>query len=209
MFEHNVARGASTDLMQLFASVWGDLAAPGTGWSGTERVAIASAARAARTGESEAPPVLPDDAVEAVSFVAARPAQVSEAWVRGMVSSLGETRYVELVGIVAVLACVDTVTQLLGAGLERLPEPLPGNPTPDGPNPRLKRRSSWVAMDGPPMPRWALTAAPRVQATVNRLLDRLYMTGEDMRSNDPVRGLTRTQVETVVVAVSHSNECFY
>lgn len=209
VFDGMVQGGVPADLRSLFCSTWTDLASPGSGWTGTERVAIASVARAARVGDQLPVTRLPHAALEAVSLVSARPAHASEPWVQQAVSSLGQTQYVELVGVVAIVAGVDTVTELLGIGLEPLPEPLPGDPIPDRPNPRLKRRSAWVAMTGPPLPRHALTAAPSMQAVANRLLDRLYMSSEELRSNEPVRGLSRWQMEIVILSLSLSNECFY
>ena len=64
-------------------------------------------------------------------------------------------------------------------------------------------------MTGPARPRYALSAAPMAQAMVTRLLDRLYMTSNDLGGTSLIRGLTREQMEIVILKVSHSNECFW
>lgn len=114
-----------------------------------------------------------------------------------------------LLGIVAQVTAVDTVTRLLWGGLEELPAPRPGEPIAEDPGPRLKRRSAWIAMTGPPVPRFALSAVPSSQAMVNRLLDRLYIPKGEMEGRGMVRALHRAQMEVVVVSVSLANECFY
>lgn len=64
-------------------------------------------------------------------------------------------------------------------------------------------------MSGPPLPRHALSAVPHSQATVTRLLDRLYMSKEDLHTATQIRGLTREQMEMVIIGISLANECFY
>lgn len=197
------------DLGPLFAATWDDLAAPGMAWSGRERVDIAAVARAARRREPSPEVPLPPAAIEASQRVAAEPSTLSQEVVHRLVDALGELRYVELVGVVATLAAVDTFTQLVGDGITPLPQAVPGEPTPPGTIDGLKRRSAWVSMAGPPRPRFSLSAAPLSQTTFNRLLDRLYMDREELHGTGPVRGLSRSQMELVILSVSHSNECFY
>ncbi|HEY5890248.1 MAG TPA: hypothetical protein VIW94_06080, partial [Acidimicrobiia bacterium] len=121
---------------------------------------------------------------------------------------IGETRYVELVGVVAAVTGVDIITQFLGAQTVPLPTPNPGGAV-SKTNPNARTSKSWVKMEGPPLPSNALSAVPATQATANRLLDRLYMTGEDHQDPGPIRGLSRVHLELVATVVSHSNQCFY
>lgn len=202
--------GIDADLPELFADVWEHVARPSAGWSGQKRTALAAAARAARWGTAMPDAGLTPVALEATQMAAAAPWRADAQRVGRFVAELGESRYVALVGLVSCVVAIDTVTQLLGCGVETLPSPQPGDPVPENPGPRLRRRSAWVAMTGPPVPRYALSAVPSAQRTANALIDRLYMTPAQQEDGlGVVRGLTRPQVEIVVVAVSLGNECFY
>jgi len=200
-------RPVPRDLAQLFARTFEDISSPGNGWNGAERVAMANISR--RGTVPDAADLLPSAAVDAATLISGGQATATKEQVSGTVSAIGDTRYAELVGIIATTKAVDTITVLLGHGVEALPEPQPGEAVTDRDNPRLKRRSAWVAMSGPPLPRHALSAAPSIQATVTRLLDRLYLPADDLGSDGPVRGLTREQMEILILKVSHSNECFW
>jgi hypothetical protein len=199
------------DVVPIFRQTWQDLASPGTYWTGAERVGIAAVARGARAGRFLADGELPTAAVAAAATLAAAPSEVDQDWVETATSALGEGRYVELAGVVACLMAVDTILALGGSAEEPLPEPLPGAPTGRRPVRGLKKRSAWVSMAGPPLPRFSLSAVPATQRTMNRLLDRLYfdMNVDAARSARQVRGLSRVQMELVILAVSHGNECFY
>ena len=61
----------SPELKQLFARIWGHIAAPGTWWTGPERVTIAGLARANRSGDSDRGSALPAAANDAVALLAA------------------------------------------------------------------------------------------------------------------------------------------
>ncbi len=195
------------DIAPLFTSTFEDIASAGNAWTGAQRVAIAQVARAGRTAEHAGS--LPDKAVDAASLIATAPHTVNESWTRDTMSAIGDTRYVELIGVTVATHAIDIITVMLGCNVEALPEPKSGEVVPAADNPRLKRRSAWVPMAGPPKPRFALSAAPLTQATVTRLLDRLYPPVKEGGNDGPVRGLTREQMEIVALKVSHSNECFW
>ncbi len=189
------------DVAALFDGFWRRLASPGPGWSGVERVAIAATARG---GDGR----LSATAVEAARTIASSPGSLTRQTVRRFVDDLGESRYVELAGVVACLSAVDSLTGMLGAGAAPLPEPLPG-PATGGTRPRrLRSDVGWVAMAFPPVPRNAFSAVPEVAATMSRILDRLYMPSRQ-RWEPVVRHLTWEQMEIIVVAVSLANRCFY
>lgn len=200
-------RPVPRDLAPLFSRTFEDISAPGNGWNGAQRVAIANITRARTVPDSAG--LLPSAAVHTATMISGTQAMPTEDRVRETVSTIGDTRYAELVGIVAAMKAVDTITVLLGHDVEPIPDPQPGDTVPDQANPRLKRRSAWIEMSGPPLPRHALSAAPGIQATVTRLLDRLYVSADDLGNDDPVRGLTREQMEIIILKVSHSNECFW
>jgi AhpD family alkylhydroperoxidase len=198
----------SPDLEPLLRSTWSGIAAPGWGWTGSERLAIAAATRETR-GLASSQVDLPEEALHAVAIIAREPATVDEMMVRDVVGKIGLVRYVELVGVASIVVGIDTMTSLLGLGIEELPEPIRGGLVKNHRVRNLKLRKAWVPTTGLPLPRLALSAVPPVQKLANQILDRLYMDPDQSRHAESVRGLTPTQMELVVVTVSHGNKCFY
>ncbi len=195
---------------QLFLRTWSHIAAPGTWWTGPERIAIAHLARANRRGSEDRDPLLPAAANDAVARLAATPATTTRVWVDAVVDGIGLGRYIELVGIVSEVVAIDTVTRLLGCDLESLPTPLPGTPSHDPVPAAVKKRSAWVAMASPPIPPNVLAAVPAAQRTMIDLTEALYMTGPEMADPNITKdGLHRTQIELVATTTSLANECFY
>jgi hypothetical protein len=197
-----------SEIAEAFRRDWQRLGAPGTWWSGQERVAIAEATRRVRLGES---PVsdLPRAGLEAIEVLSARPAQTSKGWVEHVVSDLGEERYVEIIGVVSRTTAVDTFTRLVGSDLEPLPEPVDGEPS-RLPAEGVDRGKTWVPAGRFPIPPTVLALVPDEVVAQNDLSDLLYMTGEEMADPDWSRGgLHRTQAELVASATSFVNECFF
>lgn len=134
------------DLAEAQVAAWAEIAAPGTWWSGRERVAIAAETRhaagcrlcAARkdalspslvAGDHESLGALPAPAVEAIHRIRTDPGRLGHGWYRGIIESgLDEERYIELVSVLAVTVAVDTFR--LAAGLDPWPLPTPGPGTP-------------------------------------------------------------------------------
>lgn len=125
---------------------WDELSQPGTWWDAAAKGAIAEVARAAivRHDTPQEPADLPASARDAATRIAATPADPDEAWVRGVCDAIGETRYVELTGIVARVVAVDTFQRLLGRDVIPLPEPRPGEPTHETPPKGARRNRTWV-----------------------------------------------------------------
>lgn len=197
------------EVTEALAATWRDIAGPGDAWTGSERVAIATVARAARS-RSPLPEVsLPPAAVAAAQRVAATPGGGSRNEAIGYVEALGETRYVELVGVVACLVAVDVFTRLAAGEVAPLPEPREGRPSPPAEISRLKQRGAWVPTAGPRGPEHAVSAAPAIQRTVNGLIDALFMPHDTADRLGRIRGLARIQAELVILSVSLGNECFY
>jgi hypothetical protein len=130
---------------------WERLAAPGVWWTGTEKVAIAAEARAARTcalcrerkaalspyavaGEHAATAVLPAPAVEATHRIASDPGRLTRAWYeKTLAAGLSDAHYVELLGVVVTLVNLDALHRALGVAPEPLPEPRAGDPSRERP----------------------------------------------------------------------------
>lgn len=199
-----------SEVRDLFTRTWRQIAAPGTWWTGPERIAIAQLARNHRRGNATRDPLLPEAGNDAVALLAARPAITTQGWVETMVAALGLGRYVELVGIVSNVVAVDTVTRLVGCELEPLPDPLPGAPSGESAPARVSKRAAWIAMGSPPVPPNVLAAVPEAQRSMIDVTEGLYMTGAEMADPDiTISGLHRTQIELVATTTSHGNECFY
>ena len=125
---------------------WLRLAAPGTWWTGAERVAIAAEVRNARTcrlcsqrkvalspytlrGDHDSQGDLAQPVVDVVHRIVTDAGRLKESWVRSTVTSgVTEEQYVEIVGIVALVTALDTFDHALGRALRPLPASVPGEP---------------------------------------------------------------------------------
>jgi len=127
---------------------WQYMAEPGSWWTGSERVAIAAASRAARdcalcaerkaalspnavSGvHDSAGGVLSEKVVDAVHRITTDPARLTRTWVESLIDEdpFSYGHYVEMVSLVVNLISIDTLHIALGLPLEPLPEPQPGDP---------------------------------------------------------------------------------
>lgn len=195
---------------EMFRDTWRGIAAPGTWWTGAERVAIATVARSNRAGETLRDASLPEAANDAVALLGATPAHTTREWVERVVSEIGEPRYIELVGITVRVIAIDTVTGLLGCELEPFPDPRSGEPSHELPGGRLRKGKAWVHMVGVGEPTNTLSAVPAERTATTNLTNFLYMTGPQMGNPDIVQsGLHRSQIELVAATTSYANECFF
>ena len=137
--------------------------APGTWWTGVDRVAIAAESRAAARcghcrarkgslspgavqGKHDGPGTLPENVIDTVHRIRTDPARLSKSWFDGvMASGLDVARYVELVGVTTLLAGLDYFTWALGVPPFPLPAPLPGEPSRRHPA-AAKPGTAWVPM---------------------------------------------------------------
>ncbi len=198
------------DIADALRREWRRLAAPGTWWTGPERVAIAAEARKARRATDDPPPVaLPLPAREAARVIAGESHATSRTWVGSLMDAgLDHERYVELVGVVARLAAVDRLTTALGLGHEPLPDPEDGEPS-RTPAEGTRIGRAWVPM---PPGRSIVVALDHVPAETEAMTDlhgALYLTLDQM--GDPLirRELGRPQMELIASRVSLLNQCFY
>ena len=176
------------------------LASPGGSLSGTERVALA---QAARSGHGS------DDLEKFAAHLYSSPATVDEKTVRSVADLIGDPPVVEAVGIVARLACIDRFCQVVGVDPLSLPEPVSGPPTGEIVE-GLKRRRSHLPMPPGPIP-VALDLVPAEGRALRAMFGPFYMTEEQMADPSFVRhpGLDTAQLEVVASRVSMLNQCFY
>lgn len=151
------------DIVAANRLAWDRLAAPGNWWSGAERVAIAAEVRNAATcrlcqtrlkeevdasaaGHDHAG-ALPPAAVEAVHRISSEPARLRRDWYEDLLrAGLSDAQYVEIVGIVVTVICIDAFHRGLGLALEPLPGPRPGAPSRYRPATAMASDQAWVPM---------------------------------------------------------------
>jgi len=191
------------DITDAVAAQWDNIAAPGAALTGAQRIA---AARRARDPASEG---LSDSSAEAVDRLAHDAHHITAEWVDSLLDrELTSTSYVELMGIVARLAVVDTFDRAMGDPVRPLPVATPGAPTGavDG---DAKQRAGFIPTVGAVGPPSALSLIPTEMEAQFVLHDAFYLTIAGMLDFVADRDLRRTQIELVAARTSLANDCFY
>ena len=206
---------------------WEIIASPGRWWNGIERIEIARVGRAARDFKAAASDILPEAAVYAIQKLVADNANLNRDWYEEIVAAEGmsEDRYVELVAVVVHALSIDEFHRALGLELEPLPDPILGEPTRHRP-PQATQRATWPpivpksglnpedAMFYGPL-EWganvisALSLIPENVRWLHDLSEGHYLSFAEMRMPDPLRSISRPQIELIAARVSVLNECFY
>ena len=222
---------------------WSRLGAPGTWWSGAERVAIAAEVRLAphcalcrRRKEALSPYTVPGEhdhagalsppEVEIVHRVATDAGRLTRKWVESMLQAgVGEERYVEALGVIALIVALDTFDAALGLEPRPLPAPQAGEPSRSRPAGATKDLA-WVATlaphsvaPGEPDPfkvhgakniHRALSLVPQEVFNFFDLDVELYLKDQEIRDFDrEYRALTHPQIELLAGRVSALNGCYY
>ena len=135
------------DIGEAYRAYWEKLAAPGSWWTGRQRIAIAQETRNALNcaycaerkqalspytypGEHDHSGGLPERAVDAVHRVVTDQTRITQSYVDDNASNeLSKGAFVELVGIVVAVFSIDEFHRALGMPVEVLPEPQPGKPS--------------------------------------------------------------------------------
>lgn len=161
--DHHLPYQDELELVEAHRRAWHRLAAPGSWWTGAERVAIAAESRAARSCSvcAEAKAALSPNAVRGVHGedpklscqvrgvihrIISDPNRLSKAWFDSVVpAALSAELYVELLGVLTQVLSIDTVHLALGTDLEPLPVALPGDPDRRRPS-QAADEGAWVAM---------------------------------------------------------------
>jgi len=206
---------------------WEMIANPGRWWTGAERAEIARIGRAARDFEAVGSEILPDAAVYAIQKLVVDNANLNREWYEDIIAMPGmtEDRYVELVAVVVHSLSIDEFHRALGLDLEPLPDPVSGEPTRERPI-LAEQRHSWP----PIVPKtglnpgdemlygpleWganvisALSLIPENVRWLHDLSEGHYLSFAEMRQPDPLRAISRSQIELIAARVSALNECFY
>ncbi len=132
------------DIGEAYRAYWAKLAAPGTWWTGAERIAIAQETRNALTcefcaarklalspytfaGQHTHSGNLPELVVDAVHRVVTDQNRITQTYINDNdTNGLSKAAYVELVGVVVAVFSIDEFNRALGIEVETLPEPQPG-----------------------------------------------------------------------------------
>jgi hypothetical protein len=138
---------------------------------------------------------------------------------------LGEERYVEIIGVVAIITALDTFGRALGSPLRSLPMPHPGEPARSRPI-GATRNLAWVATVAPeavapnepnPYPvhgdkniHRALSLVPREVFNFFDLDVELYLKDHEIRDfSREYRAITHRQIELIAGRASALNRCYY
>jgi alkylhydroperoxidase family enzyme len=224
---------------------WERLRRPGTWWSGSERLAIAAEVRQAENcrlcrqrkaalspytvnGDHDHQGMLSDAAVEAIHRLTTDAGRITGKWLRALIdgdTDLTETRYVELVAIVAIVTALDTFDNALGRSPRPLPAALDGQPARQRPA-GAKRNLAWIATVAPeditsadpnPYPihgakniHRGLSLVPQEVFNFFDLDVELYLKDHEIRDfAHEYRAISHAQIELVAGRVSAINGCYY
>ena len=153
-------------LVESLDAQWQRFARRGTWWRGAERIAIAEAARTARscplcaerktavspnsiTGRHAGESPLPEAVVDAAHRIATDPGRLSSAWYAALLETgVTPEQLVELTGILGILTLGDTLARACGAEISELPAPEAGEPSRLRP-PSAEVHNAWVPMVHP------------------------------------------------------------
>jgi hypothetical protein len=235
------------DLRDSHAAILQHLGSPGCWFTGAERLAIAAESRAAETcglcadrkaalspehasGSHVHVSELPDALVEIAHRIRMDSGRLSRAWFdqhrnAGGDSGTDSGRYVEAIGVIALLAGLDAFCSAAGIPRFPLPEALPGEPSGYRPD-NLTEGIAWVPIvtpgnaaapeadlypEGVMIPNivQALSLVPDHVRILKRENDSHYIPLVDMTNPTVGRDLDRLQIELVAARVSALNECFY
>jgi hypothetical protein len=231
------------DILESHRALLEHIAAPGTWWTGAERVAIAAEGRHATgcslcrerkaalspgavRGDHDTRGELPAPVVDVIHRVRTDAGRLTRDWLDGVIAGgLAATAYVELVGVVTMVAGIDFFARTLGIPPLRLPEPIPGAPArrrPASASPGV----AWVPMIAPedasgpeadlyggspfvPNIVRALSLVPDEVRMLQRLSATHYLPFQQIPDPTAQRSLDRPQMELIAARVSARNECFY
>ncbi|MEM1334898.1 MAG: hypothetical protein AAGG08_15720 [Actinomycetota bacterium] len=219
-----------SDLLDAQAAAWRDIAAPGSWWSGAQRLRIASIARAALDDPEPIPPwvsavgqgravddgLIPTVAADVTYRIARHAGTITEEVARSVTAEIGALAYVELCSIVSAVAAIDRFHRNVGNDVPDLPDPVAGEPTREQPAEVVDATLNWVPVAAPADQTAAVlqaySAVPGAQRMTWRLGAAQYMPAEEMIHADWMRradGLTRPEAELIASRVAQLRECFY
>ena len=218
------------DLADAHRLAWDHLAAPGTWWSGAQRIELAYTALSAIVDPDPPPPwipisstgrlgadlLAPGAAHDMVFRISRFAGTITESVYRAAADELGELPYVELCAISSTVGAVVHFCRNIGAHVPPLPGAVDGEPTRERPEELAQPRYNWVPVAAPADAVAAVvqayTAVPAEQANTWRMASAQYMPADEMVDPDWRRrpdGLSRAQMELVAARLTMARDCFY
>ena len=226
------------DIDTVHSKQLNQLGNPGSWGTGSQRLAIAQAVRnasyAAGLQEANVQDIpdsdtkLPDIVHEFVQKLSVSPKDVLEdTYDKVQKTGLSDEEYVEIVGIVSRVACMDVFARGIGVPLRPLPKPQEGEPTRHRPK-TAKREMAWVPTI-PNLPEGGKDASDLYGEGYKTYIVRgLSLIPDEVRMHLELeecqylpmgnifipdyqhhQGFTRAQCEVVAGRVSALNECFF
>ena len=225
------------DLSDAYREAWRRLALPGSWWTGAERVAIAFESRNAfdctlcrqridqnstspAHGEHDHSGQLPDAAIEVIHRVITGSGHINREWLDDILASgLSDGQYVEMLSVLVMVFSIDEFTRAVGAPLEALPDPGPGEPGAYRPS-NLETETGFVPMipadgnSGDEADLWptgltgnvvrAMSLVPDAVRDLALLGNVQYLTGDKIFAvdADTGRAIDRMQIELVASRAS-------
>ena len=154
------------DLIDAIDRAWRHLSAPGTWWTGAQRVRMVAEARNVSQcrlcqlrkaaispytigGAHQSLGELPEVVIEIIHRVSTDAGRLTERWVQDCLKSgISDAEYVEIVGLVATITALDTFANVMGEPQRPLPEALQGEPTRRRPR-GAKKSIAWIPTVAP------------------------------------------------------------
>lgn len=231
------------DLADAIERAWVHLASPGTWWTGEQRLRMVAETRNAMhcglcqrrksalspytvAGTHDTVSELPDVVVDVIHRVRTDAGRLTQSWLNKCYEQgLTDAEYVEIVGLVATVAGLDTFTHAIDEPLRPLPTARPGEPSRRRPK-NAKIEIAWVPTLAPedltpddvdPFTTYgsvhiqrALSLVPETVIGFFDLDIALYLPQDAIRDFDhEYRAITHTQLEFIAAKASAINGCYY
>ena len=217
------------DLVLAHENAWAALSAPGTWWSGAQRIELARTALLAINDLEPTPPwvaistvvgklpqnlLAPKIAHDCAYRIARHAATLTREWYQKVVSEISELAFVELCGIVCTVATVSAFRRAAGLAPLEFSEIKDGEPTKIKPTNIVLATLNWVPVVAPADENAAVvqafTAVPETNRLIWAMADAQYIPDKEMVDPNWTRGtLSRVQIELIATRVSQQRECFY
>jgi hypothetical protein len=225
------------DLKAAHTRSWAELAEPGAFLTGTQRVAVAATARAARScplcaerktalspfavigTHLDSPPgtsdSLPEAVIDVIHRLSTDPGRLTRAWFDEIIATGVEREtYVEVVSVVTTTVIIDTLHRSLGLNVPQLPQPIAGDPSGEK-NAHAVDAGAWVpVMDAEQdLAETGLPTVPNIARAMGLVPSAVALFFRTFRPHYQLKDIKLTisqaQAEFVASRVSSLNECFY
>jgi hypothetical protein len=218
------------DLAEAHRLAWDHLAAPGSWFTGSQRIELAHTSMLALADPDPLPPwvcVTTSDRLEdplvapaAAHDFAYRLARHAGTITRDVYDTvsrdIGELPFVEVCAVVSTVAAVWHFCRNIGVAVAPLPAAGDGSPSGHRPAQLASAELNWVPVAAPADQTAAVvqayTGVPGEQVNTWRMADAQYMPNDDMVNPAWARrrgGLSRAQMELVAARVTKLRDCFY